>query len=83
MGLRGGGVRALQNKGHAHLQYSVAVFLGGCMHSSHYTVGWSAPELGWVFWKKKKIAAFARNRLASSFLPRIICYFALLTGVYP
>ena len=28
MGLRGGGVRTVENKGHAHLQYSVAVFLG-------------------------------------------------------
>jgi hypothetical protein len=52
MGLKGGGVRALENKGHAHLQYSVAVFLGGCIHSSHYTVGWSAQELAWVFWRK-------------------------------
>lgn len=27
----------------------------------------------------EKIAASARNRLASSFLPRIICYFALVS----
>jgi len=53
MGLRGVGVRTLENKGHAPLQYSVAVFLGGCIRSTHYTVGWSAPELAWVFGRKK------------------------------
>ena len=35
------------------------------------------------YFGEKKIVASARNRLASSFLPRIICYFALVTGLYP
>ena len=64
-------MRALQNKGHAHLQYSVAVFLGGCMHSSHYTVGWSAPQLGWVFWKKKKLPLLPGIDLRHRFFPEL------------
>jgi len=72
MGLRGVGVRALENKGHAHLQYSVAVFLGGCIHSSHYTVGWSAPELAWVFGRgKKKLSLLPGIDLRHHFFPEL------------
>jgi len=77
MGLRGGGVRTLENKGHAHLQYSVAVFLGDVSTAVITQLAGVLQSLPGYF--GEKIASFARNRLASSFLPRIICHFALVS----